>query len=149
MSTTKPPAPIYDKPESAWPCHCCSCHTDSTDELDPKCHVHGDGHGQRGCLKHDVEPQRCLQHNCGCVTNQQIEAARHAEMQARGDRYQQQREHDAVVIEVNTEDTPEQLAALREAKRKAAAAQREAQQQQIQAAVDAAVQRALAERGEA
>jgi hypothetical protein len=142
VTAKKPLAPIPDKPESTWPCHCCSCHM-PVEEFDPKCHTHGEGHGRRGCLKHEVRPQRCTQPSCGCVTDQDVENARHSEMEARGQRYLRQREHDQAIVEINTEDDPEELAALHAAKRKQALELQESQQQQFQVAVDAAVQRAL------
>jgi hypothetical protein len=143
VSAKKPLAPILDKPESQWPCHCCSCHSVPSDQYDPKCHIHGEGHGRRGCVKHDVKPLAC---NCGCVTDPGLESARHHEMLARGERFKAQCEHDQHVVTVRTETTPEELAALNEAKREKSLAAHEQQQEQFQAAVDVAVQRALDKR---
>jgi hypothetical protein len=145
MSSKKLPALVADKAPADWPCHCCTCQSVPSDDHDPKCHIHGEGHGGRGCVRHTVTPQRCPQANCGCVPDQDLEAARHAEMLARGERYRIQLR--LASIEVITEDTPEELEALQEARREAAIVQHEAQSKQFQDAVDAAVQRALDSRG--
>ncbi len=144
MSSKKLPALVEDKAPSNWPCHCCTCQSVPSDDHDPKCHIHGEGHGVRGCVRHTVTPQRCPQANCGCVPDHNLENARHAEMQARGERYRAQLR--LASIEVVTEDTPEELEALQEARRKAAIAQHEAQQKQFNAAVAAAVEVALRSR---
>ena len=132
-----------DKPHHKWPCHCCSCTSVPADTPDPACHVHG-LHGRRGCIRHEVTPQHC---GCAtCSTDPHLESARHAEMLARGYRFTEAQAAAAQNSPIITEDDPEDLARLAEARRKAAAELAEAQQAQFNAAVAAAVEVALAAR---
>lgn len=143
MPTRPAPKPLPNKDPATWPCHCCTCQSIPGDTFDPKCHTHSDGHGRRGCVKHNVTPVAC---NCGCITDPKAESARHAEMAARGERFKTQLEYSQRVVPIRTDDTAEELAELHEAKRAAAIAQHEAGKAEFQAHVAAAVELALSNR---